>query len=79
MSSLPFINLSYGSDMFNQHRYNEIALVYRLWIHLQLLKRGGGGHFLGGIEMLPNGSMAVKCPACPHPGRNISVEMLNDE
>ena len=53
--------------------------MYRLWIHLQLLKRGGGGHHPGGVELLANGSMAVQCPVCPHPGRNVPVEMLDNE
>jgi len=73
-----FISPLYSSDMFNQHRYNEISLVYRLWVHLRLLKCGGGGHDPGGIASLANGSMAVECPACPHPSRNLAVEKVNE-
>ena len=62
-----------------QHRYNEISLVYRMYVHLQMLKRGGGAHHPGGVESLPDGSMAVECPACPHPGRNIDSAALAKE
>ena len=64
---------------YNQHRYNEISLVFRMWIHLHLLKRGGGGHQTSSIESLADGSIAVECPACPHPDRNVTIDMLDDE
>lgn len=74
-----FVSPLNSSDMIGQYRYNEISLVYRLWIHFQLLKRGGGVHHRDGIGSLANGSMAVECPACPHPGRNIAVDKLDNE
>jgi hypothetical protein len=74
-----FIGLSYNSNIYNQHRYNEISLVFRMWIHLHLLKRGGGGHQTSSIESLADGSIAVECPACPHPDRNVTIDMLDDE
>ena len=79
MSPSLTISLSRGSNPRTQHRYNEISLVYRLWVHFQLLKRGGGGHHPGGIGSLADGSMAVECPACPHPDRNITADKLDDE
>ena len=54
----------------SQHRYNEITFVLRLWSHLQLLKRGGAVHYSPTADLLPGGSMAIVCPACPQPGRN---------
>ena len=62
-----------------QRRYNEFSLVYRIWVHLHILKRGGAAHFPGGAESLPEGSMAVECPACPQPGRNVDIESLTKE
>ena len=53
-----------------QHRYNEILLVLRIWTHLQRLKRGGAVHCSRTLDSLPDGSMAILCPACPHPGKN---------
>lgn len=34
-------------------------------------KRGGGGHIAGGLASITGGSLALECPACPHPGRNL--------
>jgi hypothetical protein len=62
-----------------QFRYNEISLVYRMWVHLHILKRGGAAHHPGGVESLSDGSMAVECPACPHPSRNIHSDALANE
>lgn len=50
-----------------------------MWVHLHILKRGGAAHHHGGVESLPDGSMAVECPACPHPGRNIDADALANE
>ncbi|KAF9781630.1 hypothetical protein BJ322DRAFT_1010663 [Thelephora terrestris] len=55
-------------------RYNEICLVFRLWSHLKLLKRGGAGHCCGGVDSMSDGSLAVLCPACPQPGKNIVLD-----
>jgi hypothetical protein len=35
------------------------------------LKRAGRGHDPAGVANTPTGSVAVECPACPHPGRNL--------
>jgi hypothetical protein len=53
-----------------QYRYNELTFVYRLWVHLHILKRGGAFYASPTVEQLFGGSMAVSCPACPQPGRN---------
>lgn len=50
-----------------------------MWVNLQMVKRGGGAHSPDGIESLPDGSMAVECAACPHPGRNIDDDALANE
>ena len=54
----------------SQNRYNETTLVFRLWTHIQLLKRGGAVHHSPPDKTLPDGSMAIHCPACPQPGKN---------
>jgi len=67
------------ADTQPQYRYNEISLVYRAWVHMHIVKRGGGAHTHGGVASLADGSMAVECPACPHPGRNIDEDSLENE
>lgn len=36
-----------------------------------MLKRAGRGHDPEGVDATQPGDCAVKCPACPHPGRNL--------
>ena len=43
----------------------------RIWRHLKMLKRGGRGQDPHGAEGTQEGELAVECPACPHPGRNL--------
>jgi hypothetical protein len=54
-----------------QFRYNELSLVFRIYVYLRQLRRGGCTHIVGGLSALPEGALAVECPACPQPGRNI--------
>ena len=42
----------------------------RQWRHLKDIKRGMGGHALA-VDDLGDGALAIECPACPHPGRNL--------
>ena len=51
----------------------------REWRHLKDLKRGGAGHTTLAVEELGDGSLAVECPACPHPERNLPPEWKNVE
>ncbi|RDX40145.1 hypothetical protein OH76DRAFT_1423890 [Lentinus brumalis] len=55
------------------NRYKQFSHVVRLWRHLVMLKRAGRAHDPAGIEMTEPGSLAVECPACPHPGKNLPV------
>lgn len=41
------------------------------WRHLKLLKRGGRGHDPTGAAGTTEGSLAILCPSCPHPGINL--------
>lgn len=54
-----------------QYRYHELSRCIRQWRHLKMAKRGGSAHLTAGIEATPQGSLAVECPTCPHPGRNM--------
>ncbi|KAF8867839.1 hypothetical protein BD779DRAFT_1463482 [Infundibulicybe gibba] len=52
-------------------RYPAFLRMVREWRHIKLMKRMGRGHDTGGIDNTPEGSCAVLCPACPHPGKNL--------
>ena len=41
------------------------------YAHILLLKRGGRGHVDGGIGSTAQGELAIECPACPQPGKNM--------
>ncbi|KAH8101661.1 hypothetical protein DFH11DRAFT_1523480 [Phellopilus nigrolimitatus] len=56
------------------YKYNEFAFVVRLWRHLTMLKRGGRGHDPRGVDATSQGELAVECPACPQPGRNLPLD-----
>lgn len=43
----------------------------RMWRHLTMLKRAARGHDPLGVEATKEGELAVECPACPHPARNL--------
>ena len=57
-----------------QFHYNDISLIYHMWVHLHILKHSGAAHYPGGVESLHDGSMAVECPTCPHPGCNVDAQ-----
>ena len=43
----------------------------RQWRNLKQIKRGGGGHLETGLASVPDGTFALECPACLHPGHNL--------
>ncbi|KAL1743894.1 hypothetical protein HDZ31DRAFT_83073 [Schizophyllum fasciatum] len=49
-------------DIVNQHR------------HVTMMKRAGRAHVDNGINTTPQGGLAIRCPACPQPGRNLPVD-----
>lgn len=55
----------------SKHRYHEISRCVRQWRHLKDIKRGGAGHTNIAVDELKDGALAIECPACPHPGRNL--------
>jgi hypothetical protein len=42
-----------------------------MWRNLMALKRAGRGQDPLGVEGTTQGELALECPACPHPGRNL--------
>ncbi|KAJ7457113.1 hypothetical protein FB451DRAFT_1047708 [Mycena latifolia] len=52
-------------------RYHEFLRMARQWRHLEMLKRGARGHDPEGIANTQDGELALLCPACPHPGKNL--------
>lgn len=54
-----------------QHRYPEFHRAFRIWRNLMMLKRAGRGQDPAGAKATTEGALAVECPACPHPGRNL--------
>ena len=54
-----------------QYRYHEMSRCVWQWRHIKDIKRGGAGHTSVAVEDLGDGALAIKCPACPHPGRNL--------
>ena len=50
----------------------------RQWRHLKDIKRGAAGHASVPVEDLGDGTLAVECPACPHPGQNLPPEWENE-
>ena len=51
--------------------------MIRLWRHLSVFRHAGQAHGIDSVltHRRPN-SLAVRCPACPEPGHNISTETL---
>jgi hypothetical protein len=41
------------------------------WRHLKMLKRSGRGHDISGVSGTKTGELAILCPACPQPGKNL--------
>lgn len=46
-------------------------LTARMWRNLKSLKRSGRGHDPKGTAATAEGELALECPACPHPNRNL--------
>ncbi len=62
------------AHLFGQNRYRQISHVMRLWRHLTALKRAGRAHDPSGAAGTQEGELALDCPACPHPDKNLPEE-----
>ncbi|TCD59923.1 hypothetical protein EIP91_011184 [Steccherinum ochraceum] len=51
--------------------YRQLGDAVRIYRHLMMLKRAGRGHDPDGINATKEGSLAIDCPACPHPSKNL--------
>ncbi|KAF7321647.1 CxC2 domain-containing protein [Mycena kentingensis (nom. inval.)] len=63
--------LTDGSGNKPPNRYKAFMRMARQYRHLLLLKRGGRGHSLSGVNGTAPGELALRCPACPRPGINL--------
>ena len=45
--------------------------MMRMWQTLKMLQRRGRGHSPSGVAGTQEGELAVLCPACPQPGKNL--------
>lgn len=61
-----------------QYRYHEMSRCVRQWRHLKDIKRGAVGHTSATVDDLCDGVVAIECPACPHPGRNLPPNWENE-
>ncbi|KAJ7049781.1 hypothetical protein C8F01DRAFT_1092981 [Mycena amicta] len=52
-------------------RYKSFIRMARQWDFLMRAKRSGRGHQENGVKTTPPGGLAVRCWACPDPGRNM--------
>lgn len=52
-------------------RYRALGRMCLQWRHLKMLKRGGRGNVVEGIEGTEAGELAIRCPSCPYPGINL--------
>ncbi|KAI4517411.1 hypothetical protein K525DRAFT_210959 [Schizophyllum commune Loenen D] len=54
--------------------FGDIIYQYR---HITSLERGGRGHVDNGVVTTQPGALALRCPACPQPGRNLPDDWEN--
>ncbi|KAG1884518.1 hypothetical protein F4604DRAFT_1878625 [Suillus subluteus] len=59
-----------GLSLIKDH-YSAFMWMVHEWWHLQQLKCSSRGHHPTGTNGTESGELAVLCPACPHPGKNL--------
>lgn len=52
-------------------RYRVLLAIVRQYRHLRMCERAGRAYDSGGVFTTGQGELALACPACPHPGRNL--------
>ncbi|KAL0568428.1 hypothetical protein V5O48_013556 [Marasmius crinis-equi] len=60
-----------GVDLPKSH-YRALQRMLLQWRDLKMLKRGGRGNVLDGIQGTGDGELALSCPSCPHKGKNLT-------
>ncbi|KAI0702101.1 hypothetical protein C8Q76DRAFT_802395 [Earliella scabrosa] len=58
-------------------RYKQMSHCVRLGRHIKALRRAGRAHDPNGVEATSLGELAVECPACPHPNKNLPPDWQN--
>ncbi|KAJ7303696.1 hypothetical protein DFH08DRAFT_721911, partial [Mycena albidolilacea] len=58
-------------------RHKPFVHIVRQWRLVKQLKRGRRGHATEGWRATPQGSLALPCRACPHPGWNLPDDWEN--
>lgn len=61
------------------NRYKVLLRAIRQWRFLQMCKLAGRGHDELGVAGTSRGELAVECPACPHPSRNLDPSWATDK
>ena len=61
----------------SQTRYPIFLRITHQWRHLRMMKRFGWGHDAEGITATKQGECVFLCPACPQPGKNMSLGWEN--
>ena len=56
------------------NRYRALLRCLRQWRHVKMCRDAGRGHDESGIAGTADGELALICPACPQPGKNIPVD-----
>ena len=59
------------SDGDAQARYDEAAAATRQFRATRMMKRGARGNEVSGVDGTADGELAMACPACPQPGKNL--------
>jgi hypothetical protein len=65
------MSLHRSAKLAVQFRYTEFHRVFRIWRNLLMLKQASRGQDPAGASATEAGELAIECPACPHPGRNL--------
>ncbi|KAG1855838.1 hypothetical protein C8R48DRAFT_749263 [Suillus tomentosus] len=55
-------------------RYSAFMRMVHQWHNLKQLGRGGRGHDPAGVDATAKGELAVLCPTCPQPGKNLPLD-----
>lgn len=72
---LLILRVSLTFYMCEQDRYKELLRVSRQWRNQKMRRWAGFGHR---SESIGPGDLAVTCPACPQPGKNLPDDWATD-
>ncbi|KAI0062049.1 hypothetical protein BV25DRAFT_1870510 [Artomyces pyxidatus] len=66
------VRVSDGTGLYQpKNQYKDFIRTVRCFRNIRALKRAGRAHDPSGIDATSPGELAVECPACPHPRRNL--------